>query len=481
MGRVAIAACALGAAVPFACGGDAFTAGSADGGKTIDGSIDGAFGGDSMTADAPAEGSSDAPADSPIELDGFGVDGAVNTVMGTVVDQFLLPMPGIDVHAQMQHATTASDGTFTLTNITFPYTITAVVPAPGNHKHGYVFDTLYRRSPTLQLASEQAAPSESSNVSGTMGFFGNSAAGIVFADFPAATPAAANPTISIATGASGYAGPLSWTGASSASPTLYVLQWLETSGLPTGYLAFNSQVVPMTGGNSTTWDPIPSPGPLQSQMTVNLSVFSGYVPVAASVFLQPQGAHVAAPIAHVEKAVTTIESFVTPDISGATFTACGVQAQPTADGGTTGAFGVACKAGLAKDATPTLELPQGTTFVSPPATAGIGTTFTFDPLPMGVYLVAFSPVSGTVAAGDTLYVVTSAVQQKIPDLSALGFSLPHGATYVAEVYGFAPFVNIDAATSPAGFDDYAVDFRLGKGPLTNGSLAHSQLAVFTIQ
>src|ERR1019366_5208557 len=84
VGRVAIAACALGAAVPFACGGDAFTAGSADGGKTIDGSIDGAFGGDSMTADAPAEGSSDAPADSPIELDGFGVDGAVNTVMGPV-------------------------------------------------------------------------------------------------------------------------------------------------------------------------------------------------------------------------------------------------------------------------------------------------------------------------------------------------------------------------------------------------------------
>ena len=467
--------------MPFACGGDAFTAGSADGGTTIDGAGDGAGGGDSMTADAPGEGSSDAPADVPFQLDGFGVDGAVTTVTGAVVDQFLIPMPGIDVHAQGQKATTASDGSFTLTNITFPYVVTAVVPAPGNHKHGYVFDTLYRRSPTLQLAGEQAAPSESSNVSGTTGNDGPTAAGIVFADFPVATPATASPTISIATGATGYAGALSWTGASSVSPTFYVLQWLETNGLPNGYIAYSSQVVPLTGGNSATWDPIASLGPVQSQMTVGLNVSSGYVPVVVSAYFQPQGAHTAAPFASDSKITSNMTSFVTPDIAGATFTACGVQAQPSADGGSTGAFGIACMAGLAKDATPTLELPQGTTFVSPPTMAGIGTTFTFDPLPSGVYLLAFAPVTGTTATGDTLYVLTSSVQQKIPDLSALGFSVPHGATYVAEVVGFAPYVDIDAATSPAGFDDYAVDFRLSKGPLTSGMLAHSQAAVFTVQ
>jgi hypothetical protein len=480
-GRLAIAASVLGAGLPFACGGDAFTAGSADGGKTIDGAVDGSSGGDSMTADAPAEGSTDAPADVPIQPDAIGSDGAVTSVTGTVVDQFLFPMPGIDVHCQGQHTTTAPDGTFTLAGITFPYIITAVAAVPGNHKHGYVFDTLYRKSPTLQLVNEQASPSETAGLSGSTGNFGPSATGIVFADFPALTPAAASPTITLALGASGYAGNLSWTGAASVSPTVYVLQWLDSNGLPGGYISYTSTALTLTGGGTASWNPAMNIGPTQAQLTATLDVASGYVPVETSLFFQPPGARVAAQVAMISKITSNIESFETPDIPGAAFTVCGLQAQPAPDGGATGAFGAACVAGLAKDATPTLAMPAGTTFVSPPTTAGIGTTFTFDPLPSGVYLIAFAPATGTSAGGDTIYVVTTSVQQKVPDLSLLGFNLPHGATYVAEVYGFAPFAGIDAATSPLGFDDYAVDFRLGKGPLTSGMLAHSQNAVITIQ
>jgi len=239
--------------------------------------------------------------------------------------------------------------------------------------------------------------------------------------------------------------------------------------------------VSLTGGSATMWNPGMSLGPGMGTLTANSSVSPGYVPVLASVFIQPPGAHVAAPIWKNTKVIGNSQSFSTPDIPSATFDACALQAETTPDGGSTGAFGAACATGLGKDATPTLVLPPGTTFTAPPSTAGIGTQFVYSPLASGVYLVAFTPVSGTTSAGDTIYVVTSDAQARIPDLTGIGFNLPHGATYVAVAFGFAPFGNIDAATGPSGFAEYAVDFRLDQGPLVDGQLARSQDAPFVVQ
>ena len=147
---LALAACASVAGSPFACG----TAFSAGGG-----------GGDAMAPDGAADASGEAAGDGPVQVDGIAVDGvaveggeAGATVEGKVVDAHLLPMGGIDVHCQGQKATTASDGTFTLTGITKPYSATVVAPQTTGRKHGYVFEGVSRLDPTLQLAPSRRRP-----------------------------------------------------------------------------------------------------------------------------------------------------------------------------------------------------------------------------------------------------------------------------------------------------------------------------------
>ena len=128
------------------------------------------------------------------------------------------------------------------------------------------------------------------------------AAGIVFADFPAATPAKASPTIPVAIGATTYSGSLSWTGPTSATPTVYVLQWLTTGNLPSAYIAFESASQTLTGGSTTPWSPPPTSTLGSGSMTVTVMPSAGYLPVDIGVYLRPPGAGVAAPIQHGVKA-----------------------------------------------------------------------------------------------------------------------------------------------------------------------------------
>ncbi|HEY8087291.1 MAG TPA: hypothetical protein VIF09_05590, partial [Polyangiaceae bacterium] len=205
MGRLgAVAACVSFAGAPFACG-NAFT--TAGGGDAM--APDGGTGGDGTVT----EGGTDAPGvDGPGPPDGIAAEGGSVTVQGTVVDAYLLPMSGIDVHCQGQKATTAADGTFTLPGVTRPYSATVVVPQTTGRKHGYVFVGATRLDPTLQVALEQSKPTETATLTGTMSTNAPNASGIVFADFPAATPPIASPTIAIPIGATTYSGELSWAG-----------------------------------------------------------------------------------------------------------------------------------------------------------------------------------------------------------------------------------------------------------------------------
>ena len=470
---MALAACVAGAAGPFACGGNAFTAAGGDGGPTIEGSVEGA-------ADAPVEGAEGAPGDGSAMGDQAPPAEAGVPVHGTVVDQFLMPMAGVQVHSQTHAATTAPDGTFTLPSITIPYITTVVTTAAGGHKHGYVFSGVNRRDVTLQLAGEQAGVAQSTALSGHLAASGAAASGIVFADLPAATPAAASNTIPITLGASDYSGAISWTGSSGAAATLYALQWLTTNGAPNGYIAYGSAPESLMSGTGLIWPTPTSPGPGQGTMTVSLGVSMGYVAGEISVFFRPPTARIAAAITHDFKVLTNSDTVVTPDITGSTFVACGVQVPPGSDAGTNAVFGAACKMGLGKDDAPSLALPPPPTFVSPPTTAGIGTTFTWNSLPSAVYLVVFAPAGGTTSAGDTVFVLTTDSQQKVPDLSLLGFVVPSGTTYVAEVYALAPFPTMDSALGPGGFAEYLTDFALDQGPTVDGQLARSDFAPFAV-
>ncbi len=472
--------------MPVACGGNAFEAGPGDGGLVEDS----ASVVDSTAGDGPIEGQADASHDGPIGVDGSEGDAVAPppadgglVVTGTVLDQYLMPMAGLEVHAQSQKTTSAPDGTFTLGGLTSPYTLTVVTPAVAGHRHGYVFENISRKNPTLQLTADTASQAQSTTASGHLAANAPAASGIVFADLPATAPAAIGNSIPITSGASTYSGPLAWYGPPSVTATMYTLQWFSTNGLPTGYIAYASQSETLTAGTALDWD-TPSSSTIMSQATlaVSLGVSSGYVPTAIGLYARPQGAQIAAPIASVSASVPSSQTFDTPRISGMTFVACGVQAPAGTDAGPGAAFGAACNTGLAADATTTLALPNAPTLISPPASATIGTAFSFQPVSSGVYIVAFAPAGNS--PGDALYVITNDSQVKVPDLSAFGFQVPSGATYAVEIYAFTPFLGtltIDSALTATGFSSMATDLRLDRGPLASGQVASSGVATFVVQ
>ena len=463
-----LAACASLAGAPFACG-SAFTTGGADAMAP-----DGSTVGDGTVTEGPT-GDGSGPDGTAAE----GGDAGGATVQGTVVDAYLLPMSGIDVHCQGQKATTAANGTFTLTGVTPPYTATVVAAQTAGPKHGYVFVGVSRLDPTLQLALEQSKPTQTATLTGTMSTNAPNASGVVFADFPAATPTNASPTIPIAIGATTFSGELSWTGHTSATPTVYILQWLTTGNLPSAYIAFESASETLTSGTSTTWSPPLTPTLGSGSMTVTVMPSAGYVPVDIGVYVRPPGAEVAAPIQHGVKAGEVSSTIVTPDIANATFAACGLQVLDTFDGGSTQPYGYTCTTGLGKSDSPTLQPPPAATFVSAPSTAGLGTVFDYTGIPGGVYLVAFGPTASAASTSDALFVVTNGTQTAIPDLSALSFAFHPGDAFTAEVFGLSPFSGIDEALGPTGFEERLNAFRLDMGPSSTGSVSYSGASPFT--
>jgi hypothetical protein len=466
---VVLVACIAGALGPFACGGDAFTTASGDGGALTDASLEGSSG-DSMAGDG-AIGIEAAP---PVEAGGV-------TLTGNVVDPYFLPLSGVAVHCQGQSATTASDGTFTLTGITAPYAITAVVDAPNSHKHAYVFEGASRRSPTLQLVAEQAQTTQTATLNGGLYSHTPNTAGIVFADFPLATPTVATPSIAIAEGASSYSGGLSWVGNASASATLYALQWLVLNGAPSGYVAYATTQQTLSNGGIASWTVPPSFGIPQGSMTVTVTPPPGYLPLDIGVFFRPPGSGVAAEIQHGFPGGTNTAAVVTPNVMGGTLAACGLQVPEGVDAGPNTPYGYACKTGLGANDSPTLQPPPANLFVSPPSTASVGTTFAYQATPSAVNLVIFTTSGSSGPTGDILVIVTADAQVQVPDLSALGVAFPQGAVITAAVYALAPFAGIDTALGATGYAERLTDLRFGTAPVTDGEIAYSGVVAFTAQ
>jgi hypothetical protein len=122
-------------------------------------------------------------------------------------------------------------------------------------------------------------------------------------------------------------------------------------------------------------------------------------------------------------------------------------------------------------------LPTAPTLVSPPSTAGVGTTFTWNAMGNAVYTLAFEPA--TVGAGPSIYLITSATTAPLPDLTTLGVVLPKSTSYTATVYGFAPYGGLDDALGPSGYAGLAVGLRSDHGPAQDGAFGFSGATSFT--
>lgn len=497
---------AIAGVATLACGGCTSLLGIDSGNLvTVDGGddaatsaiADGAAFGDSGRSEPGADGAQEPPPDAGREGGDGGppVDGTSSsesgvvaesgvTVSGTVVDADLQPLAGWTVRVAGTSATTDANGAFTLSDVAAPYTAIVLAGAGSapTTKHAYAFVGLQRTNPTLQLWFDVAPGLETSTLQGTTAIGATSnTAGIVFADVtPPARGAASNWTSVTGAGGGTFDTPVTWVGSNPSQATLYNLEWFlaPDGGPPNTFIAYTSGVATLTGGQSTTWQPMASVVLTDGTLSVTASIAPGYLLSATSLYLRPQGASIAPPVATMTAPPATV-TLPTPNISGATFVVCGVQTLiVSTDAGAQTPYGAACHAGLAATDQAQLALPVAPVLVNPPSTASVHTTFAWTSISGGVAVAAFEPA---VASNPSFFVVTDSNATTIPDTSQYGIALPAGAVYGASVYALSPFANIDDATGAEGYASVAVAQGLTQGPSATGQVAFSGVSRFTAQ
>ncbi len=497
MRRAWLGSVALASLAAAACGGDPFTTGPGDGtdAGVAEGGADAQVTDSSRERDSRAESSVDASVDASMDSsmdssadagDGGQITdaGTVGSITGTVIDDLLVPIAGVQVHIGAQTATTATDGSFTISGVAAPYDAIIVTPGANGHGHGYVFQQLTRVDPTLQLPLEPLRDGKTTTVQGGIA----ASAGVAFVDVGPRPTHADWTALSVG---SPFSLSASWTGSASLAATGYLLEWsiaATTATLPTTYLWFASQPLQIADGQTETW-PAVVPGATPNVSTASLVTSITYpaVRVISDVwcFYRPAASAVVAPELFNDKTAKTgnpaSTQYRVPDVpaSGNTLVVCA-----RAGGGATGPRGstMTCQAGLSPTAgSVNLALPSVPLLTSAPATGvTTSTAFTWTAPAAAVHMAAFS---STAAGAPTFAVITTASTAHIPDLSAYGLALPQQTSYsVVVTEAVLPsLVGVDDAVGPGGFATMGATILQGRGPIAGGSVLITETATFSTQ
>jgi hypothetical protein len=365
------------------------------------------------------------------------------TVAGTVTDEDGSPSPNetvlITSGTFSQSTVTDANGAFSVPGVPVPYNATVI---NSTSSLAIQWQGLTRADPTLfdlnVVVLPRSATLSGALSGGTLPLTTDYSANVVFASPQTGLN---NGGLSVLT-AGTFSGTIRWPGPTSTSGTLYGLEIHKdnTTGLPLDYPGYGT-LSPVLLQDMGTLS-----GQTVAMTSVTTSTLSGTVTVPAGftlngkeMFFEP------APGALFElfsdSSTSTSFSYITPDISNATFTVLAV-AQ-----GTASQTSIAKKAGVAANATgialdiaspPTLTLPVDAATGVTKTTPFSWTNFT------GVYFVIFS--------GTPSYAVfTSAQTVTIPDFTAQGLPLPASASYTWEVFGIGPSTSVDSVAVPGGF------------------------------
>jgi hypothetical protein len=353
---------------------------------------------------------------------------AIITVAGSVKDAYGKGIAGATVLIGAQTTTTDGIGAFSLGNVTTPYDATVVQGSASRTYKG-----LTRGDPTL-VSPQLGNPPNHGTVTGSV-------SGGDSLPAPSDRTAVAWGSPEITAKATVANNPwtlnLGWAGASSTLGNVHALQWTPTSGMPTAYKGYgvSNGVSVDTGGNTT--------GVAVAMTAPTASTIGGTIALPAGVSLLFKDLSIdfadgASFAVATDLGSATAFSYAVPGGIGSTATVSVSGSYP----GTGGTF--ARVSGLTPGSTATsITLLVPTTYSTPlDGATGVTTStdFTWTPLPGAVYLVSiFSTVAGAPSYG----VFTSATSTRIPDLSALGITLPASATYSWAIQPVAPWASVD--------------------------------------
>ncbi len=399
------------------------------------------------------------------------------TVAGKVIDFIGQGVPGLVVRIGSTNATTAADGSFSISGVTAPYDAAVI---NSTSKVVVVYKGLTRADPTLVAINLGLAVTSPK----TATFSGNLSGG---AGFP--NPAnhdtrvffgSPETLLSSASTAGPAYGPTNaaWFGPDSTIGKVYALQWQFDPGtnLPTDYKGFGERNLTLSNGGNF---------PNQDVALANLAedTVSGTITVPSGYTLNLRRLHLrVAPGAGFllvnQSSPSTNYSFTTPRIAGATVALLARAASASREvwawrsGVGTNASGVS----ITMSTAPGLSLP-----VNNATGVTINTDFQTTGFSGGVKLFFFD---SSMATNPDFYVVTTANTTNIPDLSAVGLGLPTTGTaaYEWQGFGIAPVASADAAAGPGGFlKDFvnAVLLFNGVGPEADGAFGQSEKFNFT--
>ncbi len=404
-----------------------------------------------------------------------GAGGTDSTVRGRVIDFWRHPIPNIPVEVNGTVTTTDDDGEFEIADVPAVYDASFIVASVGKHgpfTHGWVYQDLTRRDPTLQVYSGLPHQSVLVNLVGE---------NVVETDQPRLRYSISSPHGTF----SGYssnptaASPsgVDWYGPSEATATVHALlmQLDSDTGLPADYAAYDSSLVALVPGAPPTVTLDLSPDELPTGNL--LGTVTGLVDPSRDnrVYVRfPTGGSIELLW---DTAGPNSFSYLVPTLPQGSLT---VSASVT---DTNGGLSVAHQDGLSAGSDPvTLTLPTPSS-LSVPATGTTGvdstTRFRFVGSPdSDAYVVVMSSDFDNTA----LFIVTSREEFTIPEVVGGDFQLRlDDLTYWwVETHGDAG--SVDEQAAPGGFLD-AFSFTSIPEPLGtrfgSGSYTSSDYRYFT--
>lgn len=368
---------------------------------------------------------------------------SVVTVQGRVLDVDKGPVAKATVLIDGKVTTTASDGSFTVTNVATPYD--AAVTSSSWYDV-YVFEGLGRSDPTLQV--NQLSTGSYATVAGSLGSapFQSSEVGAVV---PVGS-SDADGEIVAAAGSGPAFGPgyLYWPPTGPLATTLYGLRALtDSSGFPTSFTGMGSLPITLHNGDALTNVTIPM-GPVgTAALSGSFQLPSGYALTNFAAVVRfgtsTSGALLALPVPNLTPGGAFSNAMV-PQASGLGYGL--VATANDGNGSSTAGWGIVAGPGTAASyappAAPQVTAPaDGTTHVT------TATTFSWAALPGSVYVLN---VTANTGSGPYIRIVTTRTSATIPDLSAINRGLPNNATVSVNLWATGPYASMDDATSASG-------------------------------
>jgi len=352
-------------------------------------------------------------------------------VQGRVVDLFRRAVPGATVTIAGASTTAASDGSFAMADVAWPYDVTVTLPGK-NEVHEYL--GLTRANPVLPVLDQVVTPTYGASVAGTL--TGSSANGNQeITEVAFASPEANGGTVLWANGGPDF-GPfgVAWEGTSTTHGSLVALKWsVGPSGLPQKYLGFAAGALSLSDQQVASGSDLELSAVGTSYLSGTLTVPAGFTVASKALWMTP-GRYTGMLLGTVGDSDPQY-TFATP-VAGEPL---GVQAKATLGNASTTLY----RAGLQPNQVVDLALPDPPA-LGAPASGTVDYTTVFQWTPVADTVSVLTLTSQT---GPAVFVYTASASAGLPQPPLL--TLPASTRYLWTVVAWGMDSDMDAFTDPA--------------------------------